>query len=113
MRPALKFGLFFVAILPVVELGHAWLGEKGSLLASGIAGIASTSAVALSISELLNEELLSPLVAAGSVLIAITSNALSKLVLVLINGTRQMAFWLGGGLLSMLVAAFLLLFAQL
>jgi hypothetical protein len=76
-------------------------------------GIASTSAVALSISELLNEGLLSPLVAAGSVLIAITSIALSRSVLVVINGTWQMALWLGGGLLSMLVAAFLLLFAQL
>ena len=112
VRPALKFGLFFVAILLLVEAGNTWLGERGSLLASGIAGTASTSAVALSVSTLLNEESLTPLVAAGSVLVAITANALSKWVLVLVNGTQQMAFWLGGGLLTMLAAAFMFLFAR-
>ena len=112
VRPALKFGLFFVAVLLFVEVGNRWLGEQGSLLASGIAGTASTSAVALSVSKLLNEGSLTPLVAAGSVLVAITANAFTKWVLVLIYGTRQMAFWLGGGLLTMLVGAFMLFFAQ-
>ena len=111
VRPALKFGLFFVAVLLVVELASSWLGDRGSLLASGIAGTVNTSAVALSISELLNEGSLSFIVAGGSIIVAITTNALSKWVLALVNGTRQMAFWLGGGLLTMLATAFLLLFA--
>lgn len=113
VRPALKFGLFFVAILLLVEVANAWLGERGILLASGIAGVASTSAVALSVSELLNEEALPELVAGGAVLVAIGANALTKCVLAVVNGTRQMALWLGGGLLSMLAAAFLLLLARL
>ncbi len=109
VRPALKFGLFFVAILLLVAVANSWLGDRGTLLASAVAGTTSTSAVALSVAKLLDEGSLPPLVAAESVLVAIAANALSKWVLAWVNGTRQMAFWLGGGLLTMLAAAFLLL----
>lgn len=108
---ALKFGLFFVAILFLVEVASRWLGDRGTLIASGIAGTASTSAVALSVSELLQQGSLAPLVASGSILVAIATNTLSKWILAWVNGTRQMAFWLGGGLLTMLATAFLLLLA--
>jgi len=110
-RAALKFGLFFVAILFLVEVASHWLGDRGILIASAVAGAASTSAVALSVSELVSQGSLVPLVAKGSILIAIATNALSKLVLTWIYGTRQMAFWLGGGLLTMLAVAFLSLLA--
>ncbi len=110
VMPALKFGLFFLAILLAVRTARAWLGDQGILLASAVAGVGSTSAVALTVSELLSQGSLSPLVAGTSVLAAITANTLSKWVLALLNGTRQMAFWLGGGLLTMLGTAFLLLY---
>jgi len=103
---AVKFGLYFVAILLLVEVASRWLGDRGTLIASGIAGTASTSAVALSVSEMVQQGTLAPLIASGSILVAITTNTLSKWVLAWINGTRQMAFWLGGGLLTMLAAAF-------
>ncbi|MCP3959361.1 MAG: MgtC/SapB family protein [bacterium] len=112
IRPALKFGLFFVAILLLVEAARFELGDRGILLASAIGGLGSTSAVALSVSELLSQGSLSPLVAAGSILAAITAGTLSKWALTLLNGTRQMAFWLGGGLLTMLATAFLVLYVQ-
>ncbi len=111
LKPALKFGVFFVAILLLVKMADLWLGDRGILLASGIAGTGSASAVALSVSKLLGQESLSPLIAASSVLLAISTNAIAKWVLALANGTRQMAFWLGGGLLTMLAAAFALLLA--
>ena len=110
-RAALKFGLFFVAILLLVEVASQWLGDRGTLIASGIAGTGSTSAVALSVSELSEKGALAPLVASMSIMIAIATNALTKLTLTWINGTRQMALWLGGGLLTMLASAFLLLMA--
>ena len=112
LKPALKFGMFFVAILLLVKLADLWLGDRGILLASGIAGAGSASAVALSVSKLLGEQALSPLVASTAVVLAITTNAVTKLIMALANGTRQMAFWLGGGLLTMLGAAFLILFLQ-
>jgi len=113
LKPALKFGLFFVAILMAIKLADLWLGDRGILLASGIAGTGSASAVALSVSKLLGQQTLSPHIAAGSVLLAITTNAITKWVLAWVNGTRRMAFWLGGGLLTMLAAAFLLLLTGL
>ena len=109
-RSALRFGLFFVAILLAVEVASHWLGDRGILIASGIAGAGSTSAVALSVSDLVNRGSLAPLVAAASIIVAITTNALFKWVLTWINGTRQMALWLGGGLLAMVAAGYLLLF---
>ena len=90
----------------------ASLGDQGILLASALGGLASTSAVALSISGLLAQGSLSPFLAAEAVLAAIAAGAAAKWVLTLLNGTRQMAFWLGGGLLTMLATAFLVLFAQ-
>lgn len=108
-RAALKFGFFFVTILLLVELASQWLGDRGILIASGIAGTGSTSAVALSVSELVQKGALAPLVAALSIMIAIATNALTKWILAWVNGTRQMAFWLGGGLLTMLAAALLFL----
>ena len=110
--PALKFGLFFVGILLLVEAARFGLGDRGILLASAIGGLGSTSAVALSVSELLGQGSLSPLVATGSILAAVTAGVLSKWTLSLINGTRQMAFWLGGGLLTMLATAFVVLYVQ-
>ena len=70
----------------------------------------STSAVTLSVSDLLGQESVTSLVASGSILVAIATNTVAKLVLTVANGTRQMAFWLGGGLVTMVATAFLLLF---
>ncbi len=113
VKPAVKFGIFFVAIFGLIKVARLWLGDQGTLLASAIAGAGSTSAVALSVSELLEQGAVAPLVAAGSVVLAVATNALSKWVLALVNGTRQMAFWLGGGLLTMVAAAFLALAPRL
>ena len=113
VRPALQFGLFFLAILLVVQLAKEWLGEQGVLIASGISGTGSVSAVVLSVSELFDQESVSSVIARQSVVVAIATNALSKLVLAVAHGTRQMAFWLAGGLVTMVATAFLLLFVSL
>lgn len=110
VRPALEFGLFFLAILFVVRLANLWLGEQGILIASGISGVVSVSAVVLSISELFEQAAVSPTIAGSAIIIAIATNALSKLALALVHGTRQMAFWLGGGLVTMVATALVLLY---
>lgn len=109
-KVAFKFAVFFVAILLLVELASSWFGDRGILIASGIAGAASTSAVALSVSDFALKGSLTTLIAGGSIVLAITVNSLTKWVLAWLNGTRQMALWLGGGLLTMLAVAFATLF---
>jgi len=110
LRPALKFGLFFLAVLLVVRLASLWLGERGVLVASAISGTFSASAVTLSVSKLVEQVSLTPLVAASAIILAIATNALAKWLLAMVHGTSRMAFWLGGGLLTMVGTACLLLF---
>lgn len=108
-RPALKFAGFFVAILLLVAVATQWLGDRGTLIASGIAGTASVSAVALSVSDLHLNESSTILVTGLAIVIALATNALTKWILAWFYGTRSMALWLGGGLLTMLATGITLL----
>jgi uncharacterized membrane protein (DUF4010 family) len=102
LTPALKFGSLFIAIFLIAKMATVWLGEHGIYLASALAGIVDASAISLSIAQLVHGETLSVPTASFGILIAVTVNALAKEGLVWINGTRELAFWLGGGLAFML-----------
>ena len=78
-------------------------------MASGLAGIGSVSAIALSIADMVNRGDVATHVGAVALLIALTINGLVKWILSLTNGSRELAFWLGGGLLSMLTVGALLI----
>jgi uncharacterized membrane protein (DUF4010 family) len=107
--PALKFGGFFVLVLFVVQGANEWLGEQGVYLATALAGFASASAAALSVSGLVNTAAIEPTTGAVAVLLAVATNALTKWTLSLVSGTPQMTFWLGGGLLTILLTGAALL----
>ncbi len=109
LMPALKFGALFVAILLLVQVANAWLGEKGILLASALAGLGSTSAAALSVAGLVKSDGLALSTAGQAIFLAIATNSLTKWVLSLVQGTRALAWWLGGGLLLMVGAGAVLL----
>ncbi len=109
LRPALKFAAYFVAILSLVKVTEMWLGGRGVLLAAALGGAGSVSAVTLSVSALADQGTIPVIAAAGAVMIAITVNAVVKWLLARANGTPQMAFWLAGGLATMLVTAAALL----
>lgn len=102
--PALKFGIFYAAVFLVSKAASNWLGEAGIYLAGAVAGLASTSAIALSAAKLVDSGGLTPHSGVIAVWIAVSVNAFSKWVLALLNGNREMALWLGAGLFSMLVA---------
>lgn len=108
LRPALRFGLFFVFIFFLTEAGNAWLGERGIYMASLLAGMGDASAITLSAAALARDGALSARGAGIAVFLAVTTNAVAKWVLVLANGTRQVAFWLGGGLATMLAVGYAL-----
>lgn len=109
--PALKFAALFVVVLFVARVGVAEFGSNGVFLASGLSGLADASAISLSLASMANTEAISLPVAAWSILIAVTCNALVKWLLALMNGSRDVAFWLGGGLLTMLVSGTAILMA--
>jgi uncharacterized membrane protein (DUF4010 family) len=109
LTPALKFGAFFVAVLFLVNAAGVWFGETGVFVATAIAALGSASAAALSVAVLVGADELALVPAGLAIFLAIAVNSLTKWIVTLINGTRDMALWLGGGLLTMLAAGVLLL----
>lgn len=110
LKPALQFGLFFVFIFMLVSAGEAWLGEHGIYVASLLAGIGDASAITLSVATKVDAQALAPMAATVAVLLAVTTNAVAKWTLAWTSGTREMAYWLGGGLMTMLATGCLVLF---
>ncbi len=106
LTPALKFGLFFVVIFLFVKLAGAWMGAEGVYIASAVAGLGDASAITLSMADMVKEGAI-PIPAAGiAVFIAITMNALVKWVMSLWYGTKELAFWMGGGFVTMLAVGY-------
>ncbi len=111
--PVLKFGVLFIGIFFLTKAASTWLGPQGAYIASGLAGLGSVSAVALSMADMVSNETISVSVAAIAIFIAIITNAVMKWVLSLIEGTRVLALWLGGGFLAALIVGVVLLVASL
>ena len=102
LMPALKFGFFFVGIFLLARVATVEMGEQGIYLTSAVAGLGDASAISLSAAKLVGAGSLSVPAASVAILIAVTMNALLKWVLALVNGNRDLAFWLGGGFATML-----------
>ena len=113
LTPALKFGAFFVAVLFLVGAAGVWFGQTGIFVAAAVAGLGSASAAALSVAGLVSADQLAAEPAGLAIFLAVAVNSLTQWILSLMAGTREMALWLGAGLLSMLAAGFLLYFFTL
>ena len=102
LLPALQFGLFFVVIFFLVSGGEALFGERGIFVASLLAGLGDASAITLSAASKVAEGSLAADSAEWVVFLAVTTNAVAKWIMAFTSGTRPFAYWLGGGLLTML-----------
>jgi uncharacterized membrane protein (DUF4010 family) len=111
--PVLKFGVLLVSIFFFTKLASVWLGPQGVYIASGLAGLGSVSAVALSMADMVSNGTISLSVAATAIFIAIITNAIMKWILSLVEGTRTLAIWLGGGFLVALVVGAILIMTSL
>ena len=108
LTPALKFGLFFIGISLLVKIAAVWLGNEGIYVASAVAGLGDASAITLSAAEMVNAEAVSTASAAVAIFIAVTTNAVVKSALALWYGTKELALWLSGGFITMLVTGYVL-----
>ncbi len=104
-----KTALLFVAIVGITLVISAgltyWLGERGLLLASAVSGFSDAHAPAISAATLANSDRASMEYAGLAVLVALTSNTISKAIVAFSLGTRQFAFELLPGLMLMIVSA--------
>jgi uncharacterized membrane protein (DUF4010 family) len=110
--PALKFGCLFVVVLLVAKMATVELGSGGPYLASSLAGLGDASAISLSAANLVTRGAVSAQSGGVAVLIAVAANALLKSGLALWAGNRRFAFWLSGGLATMVVGGALLMALQ-
>lgn len=101
---ALTFALLLFAFLFFSRLGLYYLGERGVYVVAMLTGLANVSAIALSLPSLVSAAGLSPGSAAVVLFLAVSANAVAKWMLALLHGTREMALWLGGGLLTIVAA---------
>jgi uncharacterized membrane protein (DUF4010 family) len=103
--PALKFALLIMAVLIASKVAQQALGDTVIYGVSAIAGLADVSAIAISMADMSAERLISLEMGAISVVIALAANAVMKIGLAVASGSRAVAFWLAGGLATMVFAA--------
>jgi len=78
LAPALKFALFFIAILITAKAGQIFLGDKGLYLASMVSGLADVDAITLSIAEQTKNGSILLDVGARGITIAVVANSVVK-----------------------------------
>ncbi len=94
-------GLVLVAVAAL----RAWLGDAGLVAATGLAGFADTHAAAVSVASQVAHDRLAAADARVPILVALTTNSITKIVLTLASGCRPFAWRVIPGLIVVLVAA--------
>lgn len=78
--PALMWGALFVAILFIAEGAKRWLGNRGLVAASGLAGLADVDAITISVART------DAPIAALAIVLAVASNATVKATMAIVIG---------------------------
>lgn len=109
LMPALKFALFFVAVLFLSKFAANNMGDKGLYITSFLSGFVDVDAITISMSNLaktgLNRD-----VAVTSIVIAVIVNTLAKAGVFFVFGSRKLAKSIGLVLVFMSIAGILSLF---
>lgn len=104
-----KTAVLFVLVVGVALAISAaltnWLGDRGLLLATGVAGLGDTHAAAISAASLAAGGKTQVPLAAMAVLIGFTTNSVSKAVVAFSLGDRRFALQLLPGIVLMVLAA--------
>jgi uncharacterized membrane protein (DUF4010 family) len=104
-KTALLFVFVVGVALAIATALTYWLGDRGLLIATGIAGLGDAHAAAISAASLAASGRTEVPLAAIAVLIGFSTNALSKTVVAFSLGDRRFAFELLPGIVLMVLAA--------
>ncbi len=104
---AAGFAALMAAVLTLAAALNAWMGQGGLLATAAISGLADAHAMAVAASALLAEPKIVLSAAVPAVLVALSTNALSKALLAANAGGAAYAKRVVPGLLLMVVAAWL------
>lgn len=107
----LKTTLVLAATITVILFGsaavNAWLGEKGLVGATLIAGFADPHSAAVSVASLVESNRMASREAAVPILAALTANTVTKIAIAISSGGRRFASVVVPGLLLVCAAAWL------
>jgi uncharacterized membrane protein (DUF4010 family) len=103
-RHALVFAGIVSAILLLSAGMHRWLGDAGMQFAAGISGLADTHAAAASVAQMVASGAIDVHGAGWSVLAALTTNSLSKLLMAWLRGGRGFLLRLLPGVVAIVLA---------
>lgn len=94
LKPALIFGLLFIAILFLSKIADIYFGNAGIYVTSLISGVADVDAITISMA-LLAKDTVSQEVAVNAITLAAISNTMVKFLIALFFGTRKFGKLIG------------------
>jgi len=106
-RSALLLGVTVSAVMILSSTLLYWFGQRGLVLAAGLAGFADTHAAAISTATLAASGATRPGDALFPILLAFTTNTLTKIFLAWTSGTREYTLLVSVGVSLMAAAAWL------
>lgn len=101
LSTAVVFAVLVTAISFASVLARNWFGSTGAIAAAGVAGLADAHASSAAVASMAATGQTAPSGAVMAILLALTTNTMTKLVLALTSGPR--AYWLRVGLGLLLV----------
>lgn len=104
LKGALILGATIAAVQLVAAALRAWLGDGGLLLTAAVAGLADTHAPAASFATLSAQGSIAPAQAVAPIVVALTTNTVSKAVIAAAAGGRTFARPVIAGLMVVLLA---------
>jgi len=102
---ALIFAVTVSSILVASAAVNHWLGSAGLAVAAGLAGFADTHAAAISVASLVATQKITASDAVLPILIGLTTNTITKIVVAVTTGGAGFAFQVIPGLLLVIFAA--------
>lgn len=94
LKPALIFGLLFLAILFISEIANIYFGSRGIYITSIISGVADVDAITISMA-ILARDTISNEVAVTAITLAAISNTVVKFFIAMFFGTRKFGYLIG------------------
>lgn len=95
LGPALKFSLFFVAILLVAKVAKIYFGDKGLYLTALVSGLADVDAITLTVAEQTKNLSLTHETGAIGITIAVVSNSIVKSGIAIYTGGIRFGWIVG------------------
>ena len=105
VKAAFIFATVLTLILLVSKAADAWFGATGVTVAAMIAGFADTHSAAISVATLANDGRMTPAETAVPILLALSTNTVTKAVLCVYTGGLPFALRVVPGLVLMILAA--------